>query len=75
MAKGDNQEYTWTVADIRKLDARLSKIESCLQEVKRSLKPHAVVVSPANTWSWKAIAVIIGSTIATILLAVQQVTK
>lgn len=79
----NSKEYTWTFSDVRSLDSRLqsledraSGIQSDIKEIKQELavKNH-IVVDNSNKTAWKAIGLLIGATIASILAAIQQVTK
>lgn len=83
MASSNNKEYMWTFSDVRALDSRLqtledrtSGIQTDIKDIKEELaiKNHIVVDNSSKT-DWKAIALLIGATIATILAAIQQVTK
>jgi hypothetical protein len=84
MNKGDKQEYTWTVGDVRQLDSKLGSIENKIDanyhsfkedvaEIKESLKNNHLVVDNTNKTDWKGIGIIVGATIAAILAAIQQV--
>lgn len=52
----NNQEYQWTVGDVRTLDNRLTKIDSNIESIKEELavKNHVVVDNTGKT-DWKAI--------------------
>ena len=55
----NNQEYTWTVGDVRALDERLTKMDSKLDSIQDELavKNHIVVDNTTRT-DWKAIGVV-----------------
>jgi len=79
----NNKEYTWTFSDVRALDSRLEKLESRVEGIQIDIKDikeelaskNHIVVDNSSKTDWKAIALLIGATIATILAAIQQVTK
>ena len=82
----NDQEYTWTVRDIRKLDERFNKMENKMdsnflsfkqdiEDIKESIKTNRVVVDNTTKTDWKGIGIIVGATIAAILAAIQQVVK
>ena len=83
MASSNNKEYTWTFSDVRALDSRLEKLESRVEGIQIDIKDikeelaikNHIVVDNSSKTDWKAIALLIGATIATILAAIQQVTK
>lgn len=74
---------TWTFSDVRALDSRLEKLESRVEGIQIDIKDikeelaikNHIVVDNSSKTDWKAIALLIGATIATILAAIQQVTK
>lgn len=77
MATGDKQIYQWSVGDVRKLDRTLSKIQDDISSLRNTLpssKP-SVVVDNSRNWDPKAMALLIGSIIAMVLLAVQEARK
>jgi len=82
----NDQEYNWTVGDVRSLDKKLINIENKIdnnyksykedvREIKESLKNNKLVVDNTSKTDWKGIGVIVGATIAAILAAIQQVIK
>ena len=83
MTNDNNKDYTWSFSDVRSLDARLASLEATsktiqadINDIKEELaiKNH-VVVDNRDKPDWKAIAVLIGATVAAIYAAVQQVIK
>lgn len=82
----NDQEYNWTVQDIRNLDNRLVKIENKIEnnyksfkedvkDIKEIMSKTSFIVDNTKKTDWKAIGVLIGATIAAILAAIQQVSK
>lgn len=71
----NNSEYNWTFSDVRALDDRLSRIENKIDQLKSASTEAAnhLVVDNRSKTDWKAVGIIIGATIATILAAIQQV--
>lgn len=72
MSTSNDQEYKWTVADVRNLDIRLANLETSIQagvtdirELKNEIeKSNHVVVDNTNQPDWKAITILIGSAVA-----------
>jgi hypothetical protein len=74
MPNGDSQVYEWTVGDVRKLDNKLDCISYEIREIKSAISSKSVVIDNTKaTWDWKTVSIVIGSVIATILLAVEQI--
>lgn len=74
VASSDNQEYQWTVGDVRALDNRLSKIDSNIEQIKDELavKNHVVVDNRTQT-DWKGIAAVITAIVAATILTLSQI--
>ena len=78
-----DKDYIWTFSDVRSLDNRLSTLEAQAREIQKDIKDikeelavkNHIVVDNRNKADWKAIAILIGATIATILAAVEQVAR
>lgn len=70
----NNQEYTWTVGDVRALDNRLTKIDGNIEQIKEELavKNHVVVDNRTQT-DWKGIAAVITAVIAATILTLEQI--
>lgn len=79
----NSKEYTWTFSDVRSLDSRLQSLEDRTGSIQIDIKDikdelavkNHIVVDNSNKTDWKAIGLLIGATIASILAAIQQVTK
>lgn len=67
MPNSNDNEYTWTVADLRELDHKLTTMQDDIRDIKDELavKNHIVVDNTVKT-DWKAIAAIVAAALATV---------
>lgn len=79
----NNSEYSWTIEEVRKLDVVLSEIKEDvkagrveIKEIQKDLQElknrNSVVIDNTNKTDWKAIGVIVGATVASAMVALQQ---
>ena len=77
--KNEDKDYIFNFEEVRKLDARLSKIDSQIENIHRDIKELRKLVDdkhrkqyimPSNehkkSFDWKTVGVVIGSILATI---------
>lgn len=74
MPNSDNNEYTWTFGDVRKLDKRLGDIESNGKDTAQDVKDikeqmstkNQIIVDNTNKMDWKAFVAIVTAAVATV---------
>ena len=71
--KSNDTKYEWTFEEVRKLDKTLNDLADEVKLLRIEIKQKPLVVDNRGKTDWRAIAVLIGATIATILAAIQQV--